>query len=80
MLRILAFFLVVLAGGLGFAWLADHPGSVSILWQGQEVGTSFTVFVILSSSAFRRASMMLSTSAFDAPEFAAPSALRIVQL
>ncbi|WP_244498383.1 heme biosynthesis protein HemY [Aureimonas ureilytica] len=47
MLRILAFFLVVLAGGLGFAWLADHPGSVSILWQGQEVGTSFTVFVIL---------------------------------
>lgn len=47
MLRILAFFLVVLAAGLGFAWLADHPGTVSLVWQGQEVGTSFTVFVIL---------------------------------
>jgi HemY protein len=47
MLRILAFFLIVLAAGLGFAWLADNPGSVSLVWQGQEVGTSFTVFVIL---------------------------------
>lgn len=47
MLRILAFFLVVLAAGLGFAWLADNPGSVSVVWQGQAVGTSFTVFVIL---------------------------------
>ncbi|WP_082652665.1 heme biosynthesis protein HemY [Aureimonas sp. AU12] len=47
MLRILAFFLIVLAAGLGFAWLADNPGSVSLVWQGQEVGTSFTVFVIV---------------------------------
>ncbi len=47
MLAILAFFLVVLAAGLGFAWLADHPGTVSLIWQGQEVGTSFTVFVVL---------------------------------
>lgn len=47
MLRILAFFLVVLAAGLGFAWLADHPGTVQLVWQGQEVGTTFTVFVIL---------------------------------
>ncbi|WP_182086165.1 heme biosynthesis HemY N-terminal domain-containing protein [Aureimonas sp. ME7] len=46
MLAILAFFLVVLAAGLGFAWLADHPGTVSLVWQGQEVGTSFTVFVV----------------------------------
>ncbi|WP_082653148.1 heme biosynthesis protein HemY [Aureimonas sp. AU22] len=47
MLAVLAFFLVVLAAGLGFAWLADHPGTVSLIWQGQEVGTSFTVFVVL---------------------------------
>lgn len=46
MLRILAFFLVVLAAGLGFAWLADNPGTVNVVWQGQAVGTTFTVFVI----------------------------------
>ena len=46
MLRILAFFLLVLAAGLGFAWLADNPGTVSIVWQGQELRTSFMVLVL----------------------------------
>ncbi|KAA0969682.1 heme biosynthesis protein HemY [Aureimonas fodinaquatilis] len=46
MLRILAFFIIVLAAGLGFAWLADNPGSVSVVWQGQELRTSFMVLVI----------------------------------
>ncbi|SKA06432.1 heme biosynthesis protein HemY [Consotaella salsifontis] len=46
MLRVLAFFLIVLAAGLGFAWLADNPGMVSLTWQGQHVETSFLVFVI----------------------------------
>ncbi|WP_062226870.1 heme biosynthesis protein HemY [Aureimonas frigidaquae] len=46
MLRILAFFLVVLAAGLGFAWLADHPGSVTVVWQGQELRTTFMVVII----------------------------------
>jgi HemY protein len=47
MLKILAFFLVVLAFALGFSWLADHPGSVQLSFLGSEVGTSFMVFVIL---------------------------------
>ena len=70
MLRILAFFLVVLAGGLGFAWLADHPGSVSILWQGQEVGTSFTVFVILQLALVAAAVLLfwLVRGFFKAPD------------
>ena len=47
MLRILAFFLVVLAAALGFAWLADNPGTVTFVWQGREVVTSLMVFLIL---------------------------------
>ncbi|MEF2071599.1 heme biosynthesis protein HemY [Consotaella aegiceratis] len=47
MLRILTFFLVVLAAGLGFAWLADNPGDVALTWQGQHVETSFLVFIIV---------------------------------
>jgi HemY protein len=46
MLRILAFLLVVLAAGIGFAWLADNPGQVSFVWQGQQVETSLMVFII----------------------------------
>lgn len=34
MLRILTFFLVVLALALGFSWLVDHPGTVELTWQG----------------------------------------------
>ncbi|WP_102960613.1 heme biosynthesis protein HemY [Mangrovicella endophytica] len=46
MLRILAFFLIVLAAAIGFSWLADNPGEVSLLWQGSEIRASFMVFVI----------------------------------
>ncbi|WP_185984386.1 heme biosynthesis protein HemY [Aureimonas mangrovi] len=46
MLRILAFLAVVLAAGFGFAWLADRPGEVTIAWLGQEVQTSFLVFLV----------------------------------
>ena len=46
MLRILAFLLLVLLAGLGFGWLADNPGSVTFVWQGQEVATSMMVFLI----------------------------------
>ncbi|MCL6707369.1 heme biosynthesis protein HemY [Pseudomonas sp. R2.Fl] len=43
MIRILVFLLVVLALGFGFAWLADRPGQLSILWEGQLVEMSLTV-------------------------------------
>ncbi|MBP0614818.1 heme biosynthesis protein HemY [Jiella mangrovi] len=46
MLRILAFFLIILAISLGFGWLADNPGSVSFDWQGQTVQTSLMIFLI----------------------------------
>ncbi len=46
MLRILAFFLFVLAAGLGFGWLADNPGTVTFVWQGREVATSMMVFLV----------------------------------
>ncbi|WP_279479000.1 heme biosynthesis protein HemY [Aureimonas sp. SK2] len=70
MLAILAFFLVVLAAGLGFAWLADHPGTVSLIWQGQEVGTSFTVFVVLQIALVVAAILLfwLVRGFFKAPE------------
>jgi len=43
MIRILFFVLTVLVLGFGFAWLADRPGSLSILWQGQLIEMSLTV-------------------------------------
>lgn len=49
MLRILAFFLVVLAAALGFSWLQDHPGIVTVDWQGRIGQTSVTVFIVLEA-------------------------------
>lgn len=43
MTRILFFILAVLALGFGFGWLADRPGSLSILWQGQLIEMSLMV-------------------------------------
>ncbi|MGV8937482.1 MAG: heme biosynthesis protein HemY [Allorhizobium sp.] len=43
MIRILFFVIAVLALGGGFAWLADRPGMLSILWQGQLIEMSLTV-------------------------------------
>lgn len=43
MLRILFFILTILTLGFGFAWLADRPGSLSILWQGQLIEMSLMV-------------------------------------
>ncbi|MCA1492602.1 heme biosynthesis protein HemY [Sinorhizobium alkalisoli] len=40
MIRILFFILLVLALALGFAWLADRPGELSLIWQGQLIEMS----------------------------------------
>jgi HemY protein len=40
MVRILFFILFVLALALGFAWLADRPGELSLIWQGQRIEMS----------------------------------------
>jgi HemY protein len=40
MIRILFFIVLVLGLGLGFAWLADRPGELSLIWQGQRIEMS----------------------------------------
>lgn len=40
MIRILFFILLVLGLALGFAWLADRPGELSLIWQGQRIEMS----------------------------------------
>ncbi|MFK0207448.1 heme biosynthesis protein HemY [Agrobacterium sp. NPDC090283] len=43
MTRILIFAVIVLALGFGFSWLADRPGVLSIVWQGQLIEMSLMV-------------------------------------
>ena len=47
MIRILAFVLFVLALAAGFAWLADRPGELSVIWQGQRADMSLMVAATL---------------------------------
>ncbi|MGG7516972.1 heme biosynthesis protein HemY [Allorhizobium undicola] len=42
MIRLVAFILLVLALGFGFSWLADRPGQLQIVFQGQLVEMSLT--------------------------------------
>ncbi|MEN9895946.1 MAG: hypothetical protein RIR97_1798, partial [Pseudomonadota bacterium] len=41
--RILFYVLVILALALGFSWLADRPGELSLTWQGQLISMSLMV-------------------------------------
>ncbi len=50
MIRILFYVLVVLALGAGFAWLADRPGELSLIWQGQRIEMSLMVAATLLAS------------------------------
>ncbi len=43
MIRILVFVLVILALGSGFAWLADRPGELSVIWMGTRIEMSLMV-------------------------------------
>ncbi len=45
MIRVLIFFAVVVLAALGFVWLADHPGSVTIAFGGREVQFSTLVAI-----------------------------------
>jgi HemY protein len=47
MIRIVVFFLLVLALGFGFSWLADRPGELYIIWQGQRVSMTLMVAAVL---------------------------------
>ena len=50
MVRILVFALFVLALAGGFAWLADRPGEMTIVWQGQRVDMTLMVAATLIAS------------------------------
>ena len=43
MIRLLWRLALLLALAAGFAWLADHPGTVTVVWQGKEISTSVVV-------------------------------------
>jgi HemY protein len=48
MLKLLWRFLLLLVLALGFAWLADRPGSVTIKWLGREIEMSVVVAVAVA--------------------------------
>ncbi|HTO30329.1 MAG TPA: heme biosynthesis protein HemY [Pararhizobium sp.] len=50
MIRILFYVLFVLVLGAGFAWLADRPGELSLIWQGQRIEMSLMVAATLLAS------------------------------
>jgi HemY protein len=52
MVRILFFILFVLALALGFAWLADRPGELSLIWQGQRIEMSLMRAATIMISLF----------------------------
>ncbi|KPL53664.1 hypothetical protein ABB55_16785 [Prosthecomicrobium hirschii] len=54
MIRVLVFFAVLLALAFGFSWLADHPGELTLVWQGVEMKTS-TMVVAIAIVAFTAA-------------------------
>jgi HemY protein len=50
MIRILSFAVLVLALAASFAWLADRPGELSLIWQGQRIEMSLMVAATLLAS------------------------------
>ncbi len=52
MIKLLGFVLLVLALAWGFAWLADRPGDITILWQSQQIELSVMVAVTLIVALF----------------------------
>jgi HemY protein len=46
MIRLIVFLVVAVGLSLVAAWLADHPGRVSLIWQGVQIETSVAVLVV----------------------------------
>jgi HemY protein len=57
MIRILVFIALILAVGYGFSWLADRPGDLFIIWQGQRIEMTLMTAAVLVSALV--ASVML---------------------
>lgn len=43
MIRVLIFLLLLAAAALGISWLANHPGEISLTWQGYNIQTTVAV-------------------------------------
>ena len=43
MIRVLIFLLLLVAAALGISWLANHPGEISLTWQGYNIQTTVAV-------------------------------------
>lgn len=52
MIRLISYAILVLAAAWGFSWLADRPGQMMILWQGQRIEMSLMVAASLFLAAF----------------------------
>ena len=55
MIRLLTFLLLLAVAAAGFAWVADRPGEVSVIWLGRQYETSVAVAllgVLLAAIAF----------------------------
>jgi HemY protein len=46
MIRLILFLVVAVALSLLATWFADHPGRVSLVWQGMRIETSFAILVV----------------------------------
>jgi len=46
MYRVLKFLIVLVLLVAGAVWMADHPGSVTIKWQGYRIDASFTILLL----------------------------------
>ena len=44
-LKILFFFGLILALAFGFSWIAERPGEISLIWEGQQYQTGLIVAV-----------------------------------
>ncbi len=47
MIRVLIIVALVFAAAAGFAWLAERPGEISLVWQGQEIRTSLMFGILV---------------------------------
>ena len=65
MIRILVYLALLFAVAAGFAWLADRPGEIALVWQGYEIRTSLMVAAIQTSillgAAFRGLGVLASS-------------------
>ena len=46
MIRLIVFLVVAVGLSLLATWFADHPGRVSLIWQGVQIETSVAVLVV----------------------------------